>query len=96
MLHRPAGSEGEGAPLLTGDTITVVQDRAWVSFMWSYPDLIPLDEDTLLDITRRVEPFDFDRVYGGWWGSVVVRDGAVAVRRSADRYVARVRGERPT
>ena len=44
---------------------------------------------------RRVERFAFDRVYGGWWGKVVVEDGAAAVRRSAERYVARLRGERP-
>jgi hypothetical protein len=94
VLHWPAGSEGRGA-LLTGDTITVVQDRAWVSFMWSYPNLIPLDEDTVGEIARRVERFAFDRVYGGWWGRVVIEDGAAAIRRSADRYVARLRGERP-
>jgi hypothetical protein len=95
VLHWPAGAEGRGA-LLTGDTITVVQDRDWVSFMWSYPNLIPLDAATVDDIARRVERFAFDRIYGGWWGRVVVRDGAAAVRRSADRYLARLHGERPT
>jgi hypothetical protein len=94
VLHWPAGSQGRGA-LLTGDTIQVVQDRAWVSFMWSYPNLIPLDERTVDGIASRVEQFTFDRIYGGWWGSVVVQDGATAVRRSADRYIARARGERP-
>ena len=94
VLHWPAGSEGRGA-LLTGDTITVVQDRSWVSFMWSYPNLIPLDERTIRDITERVSRFSFDRVYGGWWGRVVVADGAAAVRRSAERYIARLHGERP-
>lgn len=94
VLHWPGGSDGRGA-LLTGDTITVVPDRDWVSFMWSYPNLIPLDEATVLDIARRTERFTFDRVYGGWWGRVVVRGGAAAVRRSADRYVARMRGQRP-
>jgi hypothetical protein len=94
VLHWPAGAGGRGA-LLTGDTIQVVQDKAWVSFMWSYPNLIPLDEATVLDIARRVEGFTFDRVYGGWWGKVVVDDGAAAVRRSAERYVARLQGERP-
>jgi hypothetical protein len=94
VLHWPAGSEGRGA-LLTGDTITVVPDRDWVSFMWSYPNHIPLDEATVLDIARRAEQFRFDRVYGGWWGRVVMGDGAAAVRRSADRYVARLHGQRP-
>jgi hypothetical protein len=94
VLHWPAGADGRGA-LLTGDTITVVQDRDWVSFMWSYPNLIPLDEATVAEIARRVERFAFERVYGGWWGRVVVADGAAAVRRSADRYIARLHGERP-
>jgi glyoxylase-like metal-dependent hydrolase (beta-lactamase superfamily II) len=94
VLHWPAGSDGRGA-LLTGDTITVVPDRDWVSFMWSYPNLIPLDATTVLDIARRAGRFGFDRVYGGWWGRVVVADGAAAVRQSADRYVARLRGTRP-
>jgi hypothetical protein len=94
VLHWPAGSQGRGA-LLTGDTITVVPDRDWVSFMWSYPNLIPLDEATIRQIATRVERFGFDRVYGGWWGRVVVRDGPGAIRRSADRYIARLHGERP-
>ncbi|GIH19226.1 hypothetical protein [Rugosimonospora africana] len=92
VLHWPAGAGGRGA-LLTGDTITVVQDRDWVSFMWSYPNLIPLDEATVEHIARQVERFSFDRVYGGWWGRVVVKDGPAAIRRSADRYIARLRGE---
>ena len=94
VLHWPAGSAGRGA-LLTGDTITVVPDRDWVSFMWSYPNLIPLDEVTVLDIAERAGRFRFDRVYGGWWGRVVVHDGPAAIRRSAERYVARLHGERP-
>ncbi len=94
VLHWSAGSGGRGA-LLTGDTITVVQDREWVSFMWSYPNLIPLGEATINDIAARVEPFGFDRIYGGWWGRVVVNDGPGAIRRSAERYIARLRGQRP-
>jgi len=94
VLHWPAGSDGRGA-LLTGDTISVVQDRSWVSFMWSYPNLIPLDERTIRDIAARVSRFSFDRVYGAWWGRVVMADGAAAVRRSAERYIARLHGERP-
>lgn len=94
VLHWPGGADGRGA-LLTGDTIKVVEDRDWVSFMWSYPNLIPLDPDTIRDISRRVERFAFDRIYGGWWGYVVVADGAAAVRRSAERYLARLGGERP-
>jgi hypothetical protein len=95
VLHWPAGAGGRGA-LLSGDTVTVVQDRRWVSFMWSYPNLIPLDAETVSDIARRVSAYKFQRVYGGWWGRVVVEDGAGAVTRSAERYVARLAGQRPS
>jgi len=87
VLHWPEGAGGRGA-LLTGDTVQVVADRKWVSFMWSYPNLIPLPPSTILDIAERVGRYRFDRVYGGWWGAVVVGDGAEAVWRSARRYVA--------
>jgi hypothetical protein len=89
VLHWAAGAEGRGA-LLTGDTIHVVNDRDWVSFMWSYPNFIPLDAQTVEHIASQVERFPFDRLYGGFWGRVVVNDGAAAIRRSADRYMARL------
>ncbi len=43
VLHWADGADGRGA-LLTGDTIYVVQDRRYVSFMRSFPNLIPLNE----------------------------------------------------
>jgi hypothetical protein len=94
VLHWPDGAGGTGV-LLTGDTIMVVEDRRWVSFMWSYVNLVPLDAATVADVARRVARFRFSRVYGGWWGHVVVGDGAEIVRRSADRYVRRLQGDRP-
>lgn len=89
VLHWPGGAAGRGA-LLTGDTITVVADRRWVSFMYSYPDLIPLGPEEIRRIVAAVEPFAFDRIYGGWHGSVVARDAKAAVRRSAERYLAHI------
>src|SRR5207249_6571411 len=41
VLHWSAGAEGRGA-LLVGDTMTVVMDVRYVSFMRSYPNHIPL------------------------------------------------------
>jgi hypothetical protein len=92
VVHWADGAGGRGA-LLTGDTITVVMDRRWVSFMWSYPNLIPLGAATILDIADKVGRLRFDRIYGGWWGRVVIADGGEAVRRSAERYVARLSGQ---
>jgi hypothetical protein len=91
VLHWPSGAEGRGA-LLTGDTITVVADRRWVSFMESYPNLIPLGAGAIRGIVAAIEPYRFDRLYGGWHGSVVSSDAEGAVRRSAERYLARIGG----
>ena len=85
-LHWPAGAEGKGA-LLTGDTIQVVADRRYVSFMYSYPNLIPLPAGTVRRIVEAVTAYDFDRLYGGWPEKVVAVNARRAVMRSAERYV---------
>ena len=89
VLHWPDGAGGAGA-LLTGDTITVVSDRRWVSFMFSYPNLVPLGAGAIRGIVAAVEPYAFDRLYGGWSGSVVASDAKEAVRRSAARYLGHI------
>ena len=86
VLHSPAGVNGKGA-LLTGDIITVVQDRRYVSFMRSYPNLIPLGPVAIHRILERIEPFSFDQIYGGWWNANVAAHGKAAVTRSARRYL---------
>jgi hypothetical protein len=68
----------------------VVSDRRWVSFMESYPNLIPLGADAIRRIVAAVEPYAFDRLYGGWSGSIVASDAKEAVRRSAARYLDRI------
>jgi glyoxylase-like metal-dependent hydrolase (beta-lactamase superfamily II) len=89
VLHWPAGAEGRGA-LLTGDIINVVQDRRYVSFMYSYPNLIPLPARAVRRIVDAVAPFRYDRIYGAWWERVVAQDAAAAVARSAERYIAAI------
>jgi hypothetical protein len=86
LLHWPAGANGKGA-LLTGDIIQVVQDRRYVSFMRSYPNLIPLGAAAIHRILERIEPFAFDQIYGAWWKANVLSDAKDAVARSAARYL---------
>jgi len=85
VLHWPAGAQGRGA-LLTGDIINVVSDRRYVSFMRSYPNLIPLNRSTVDRIGRSVRPFRFDRIYGAWFGKVVKEDAKRRVELSIERY----------
>ena len=85
VLHWPAGAENRGA-LLTGDILQVAQDRRWVSFMYSFPNYVPLPASEIDRIVAAVEPFEFDRIYGAWWDRNVASDAKNAVRRSAERY----------
>ncbi len=85
VMHWPAGADGRGA-LLSGDILQVAQDRRWVSFMYSYPNYIPLPATEIDRIVGAVEPFGFDRLYGAWWDRNVKSDAKNAVRRSAERY----------
>ncbi|HKW73129.1 MAG TPA: MBL fold metallo-hydrolase [Candidatus Dormibacteraeota bacterium] len=85
VLHWPAGDDGKGA-VLAGDILQVAQDRRWVSFMYSYPNYIPLSAAEVDRIAATVEPFAFERIYGAWWDRNVSEDAKNAVRRSAERY----------
>ena len=90
-LHWAAGAEGRGA-LLTGDTLQVVSDRRFVTFMYSYPNAIPLPAAAIRRIVGAVEPFAFDTLSGGWWDRIVAPDAKGAVARSAERYIAMIEG----
>ena len=76
-----------------GDIVQVVPDPGWVSFMWSYPNLIPLPAAEVKRIAATLEPWEFDRMYGAWWDRVIETGAKEAVRRSADRYVHALGGE---
>jgi glyoxylase-like metal-dependent hydrolase (beta-lactamase superfamily II) len=91
VLYWARGADGRGA-LLSGDTVTVVQDRRYVSFMYSYPNLIPLSAPAIERIVDTLRPYDYQRIYGAWDGRVVALDGARSVERSAERYLRMLRG----
>jgi hypothetical protein len=80
-----------GGLLLTGDTIVPVADAGWVTFMRSYPNMIPLSAGLVRRIVDRLEPYEFDRAYG-LLGGTVPADAKGAVRRSAERYIGWVSG----
>ena len=72
--------------LLSGDIVMVIPDRRYVSFMWSYPNLIPLPAAEVERIAAALEPWPFERILGAWWDRLVPRGGSEVVRRSAERY----------
>jgi hypothetical protein len=92
VLHWPGGAAGRGA-LLTGDIINVVSDRRYVSFMRSFPNLIPLPAAAVRRVVAAVDSFQYDRIYGGWWDRVVRENARQGVEFSARRYIRAITGE---
>ena len=89
ILHWKNGAEGKGA-ILVGDTITVVQDRNYVSFMRSYPNLIPLSAGQVTNIVEALEAYPYDRIYSGWWDRNILTLGKDAVKKFAERYIRHI------
>jgi hypothetical protein len=89
VLHWAGGAQGKGA-LLSGDVIQVCPDRKSVSFMYSFPNYIPLNASAVRRIVNAVEPFGFDQIYGAWFGQNILCDARQVLHRSADRYIAAI------
>ena len=86
VLHWPEGAGGKGA-LLTGDIIQVVPDLKHVTFMYSYPNAIPLPAKKVQRIVDSVNSFNYDQIYGAWWDRNIVTNAKQAVKTSAERYI---------
>lgn len=89
MLLWPDGADGRGV-LLPGDIIQVVHDRGWVSWMYSYPNLIPLPPSRVREVVDAVRPYEFDRIYSPWRERIVMSDAREVVERSLSRYLAAI------
>ncbi len=87
VLHWPGGNDG-GGTLLSGDILQVVPDRKHVSAMWSYPNYLPLPAFELREMAKRLEPFEYDGVYGAFWNAEITNGGKAAVAESFRRYLS--------
>lgn len=87
VLHWADWQEGRGV-LLSGDILQVVPSRH-VSFMYSYPNLIPLSAARIRRMAALLEPFAFDAVYGAFSGrGQIDTNGKQVVAASVARYIA--------
>ncbi|MBN8191276.1 hypothetical protein JI667_03860 [Bacillus sp. NTK074B] len=90
ILHWKEGCGSKGI-LLTGDIIQVVADRQWVSFMYSYPNLIPLPARKVVQMAKVVKDMKFHRLYNAFH-RVVKENAHERVQKSAERYVKALEG----
>lgn len=86
VLHWNQGAAGTGM-IFTGDLPQVCMDRRWVSFMYSYPNYLPLSAASVHRIVAALEPFEYGKLFGAWPGFVVHSDAKSVLRRSAERYL---------
>jgi hypothetical protein len=91
VLHWPFGCSSKGV-LLAGDQPEVCSARDWVTFMYSYPNYIPLCAPSIRTIVKALSSFAFDRLYGAFPGRTVHSDAKAVVERSAARYVHSISG----
>ena len=89
ILHWRVGAEGRGA-LLTGDVAMVAMDRHSLSFMYSFPNYIPLNAKSVQRVARAVAPLAFDRIYGAWWDRNIAAGAKAAFEVSVRRYLAAI------
>jgi len=89
VLFWPAGANGKGV-LLSGDQPQVCMDTGWVSFMYSYPNYIPLGAQAIRQIVNQLEHYKFDRIYGAFPKRTVVANAKDVVERSAARFIGAI------
>jgi glyoxylase-like metal-dependent hydrolase (beta-lactamase superfamily II) len=90
VLHWAQGAGGRGV-LLTGDTVQVRPDKG-LTYMHSYPNLIPLDAATVQGIAAILDPWPFETLYGGWWERVIPARAKMVMASSVEQYVRAVTG----
>ena len=91
VLHWAAAEGGQGA-LFAGDIAMVAQDRRHVTFMYSFPNYIPLNATAVRRIAAVVAPFAFDSVYGAWTDRNLIGGGKQAFAASVERYLRAISG----
>ncbi|SEK05544.1 hypothetical protein SAMN05192539_103544 [Paraburkholderia diazotrophica] len=89
--HFPGGSvlhwnSGAGT-LLSGDILQVTPDRSHVSFMYSYPNYLPLSGSTVRSMAALLDGFEYESVYGSFRHAEIEADGKAAVASSVQRYI---------
>lgn len=93
-FHCLQSDGARGAPLLlVSDTVFPVPHQQWVSFMYSFPNLLPLPSSEVKAIKDTLAPYAFQRLYGPFWHSVIREQAHSCVMRSADRYLAALAGK---
>lgn len=81
--------------LLSGDILQVTPGASAVSFMWSYPNMLPLAGTTVTAMLQRLQGVKFTRLYGAFAGREILARADEAVQQSGRRYLACLQHPQP-
>ena len=89
VAHWAGGSGGDGA-LLVGDICLPVADRRYVTFLWSYPNSVPLPAASVARIGAAFDSVPYRTVHAAFWDQRI-DDAPAVIERSVARYLAALR-----
>lgn len=72
--------------MLVGDVLQVCPDLKTISFMYSYPNYIPLSKKAILRIQELLHSYTFNTMYGAF-GRYIIDDAKAALDYSLKRYL---------
>jgi hypothetical protein len=81
--------------LMAGDQPQICMDPKQVSFMYSYPNYIPLNASAIRRVLECLDKLDYDRVYGAFFirgKGIIPEKGKEIVKRSGERYLRAIHG----
>ncbi|EPQ52683.1 hypothetical protein GLOTRDRAFT_46948 [Gloeophyllum trabeum ATCC 11539] len=73
--------------IFCSDTCKIAVDRRRMTFMWSYPNYIPLPPKDVQKIWQSLRPFQFGDIYSAWPGEIAFGNGKEKVLNSARRFI---------
>lgn len=90
--HFPGGcvlhwADGDGV-ILAGDILQVTPGAHGVSFMWSYPNMLPLPAVAVERILQRLSGVTFGQLYGAFEGQEIHQQAKEKVMQSGQTYLA--------
>ena len=84
MLHW----QRDSGVMLSGDILQVTPGADAVSFMWSYPNMLPLSAQAVRNMMQPLRDRSFTQLYGAFDGREILQDADAIVARSAQRYLS--------
>jgi hypothetical protein len=84
------GGPGSGGSLFPGDALQVAMDRRSTTFMYSYPNAIPLGPGAVHALRARVADLEYDDVFGYSAGREIIGNAKHCMEASFARYLAAI------